>query len=184
MIDAVGGHQARTTFIEKYVRPKSTDAIFDIGCGTGELLDYLPQTKYVGFDVDENYIEHARSRYSERGSFICSSAENFSTDQDKQFDIAIASGLMHHLDDAEAIAAMKIARQVLKPGGRLITVDGCYVQGQSPLAKFLISRDRGKFVRQQPQYEAIVRTHFENVECHVLHNMLRIPFTHVIFECS
>jgi len=56
---------------------------------------------------------------------------------------------VHHLDDAEATKLFDLARSVLRPAGRLITFDGCYVPGQSPAARWILSRDRGQFVRKQ-----------------------------------
>ncbi|CCH06365.1 Uncharacterised protein [Achromobacter xylosoxidans] len=77
-----------------------------------------------------------------------------------------------------------IAYRSLKPGGRLVTIDGCYVPGQARLARYLLSKDRGEFVRSQPQYEALARSAFSNIAVHVRHDFLRVPYTHIIMECT
>ncbi|RKZ72106.1 MAG: hypothetical protein DRQ57_17815, partial [Gammaproteobacteria bacterium] len=49
---------------------------------------------------------------------------------------------MHHLDDAETLQLFKIAHAALKNGGRLITMDGVFMEKQSPIARWIISKDR------------------------------------------
>ena len=39
------------------------------------------------------------------------------------FDIVIAHGLLHHLDDRQATELFALARAALRPGGRLIIID-------------------------------------------------------------
>jgi SAM-dependent methyltransferase len=35
---------------------KQGDVILDIECGTGDILNFLPHVQYVGFDINEKYI--------------------------------------------------------------------------------------------------------------------------------
>jgi hypothetical protein len=76
-----------------------------------------------------------------------------------------------------------MARRTLKPEGRLITLDGVWVAGQSRFAKLLLSRDRGRFVRHAEEYVALAATSFPVVHSTVRHDMLRIPYSHLILEC-
>jgi SAM-dependent methyltransferase len=184
LMSSIGGPSARNQFINTYVRPKAQDKILDIGCGTGKILDYLPQCHYVGIDIEQKYIEHAKSQYGNRGIFLCNRLDKFDYKELNDFDIVIASGLLHHLDDQQAESAIKLARYALKPKGRLVTLDGCYLKYQSPVARFLLSLDRGRHVRTVDSYNAIIQGFFDQIDFHILHNMLRIPYTHVIFECS
>jgi SAM-dependent methyltransferase len=57
-----------------------------------------------------------------------------------------ALGIAHHLEDAEAQRLFQIAYDALKPGGKLITFDGVWTDGQSPAARWLLARDRGLYV--------------------------------------
>lgn len=38
-------------FIDTYVRPKSGDKLLDIGCGPADILNFLPDVEYYGFDI-------------------------------------------------------------------------------------------------------------------------------------
>jgi SAM-dependent methyltransferase len=91
------------------------------------------------------------------------------------FDLVLATGILHHLDDSRALSLFELARKALKPTGRLITFDGCFVAGQPKLAKFVVSRDRGAFVRQPEQYSRLASASFGKVETFVRHDLLRIP---------
>jgi len=73
---------------------------------------------------------------------------------------------------------------VLDAGGRLVTSDPCFQPDQSAAARFIISGDRGRYVRSPEAYEAIARTVFDDVTVHVRHDMLRVPYTHVIMVCQ
>ncbi|MCR4304645.1 MAG: class I SAM-dependent methyltransferase [Gallionella sp.] len=181
----VGAQYSISTFVNQYVRPAAGDRILDIGCGPGKILDHLPQVDYFGFDFSPSYIGSANRRYGHRGQFFCqrvSEAQVF-LEQPESFDIVLAIGVLHHLDDAEALQLFEIAWRALKKGGRLVTYDGCYVRGQSRAATYLLSRDRGQFVRDEQGYTSLARSSFDEVRASVRHDLLRIPYTHIIMEC-
>ncbi|OFZ67254.1 MAG: hypothetical protein A2V79_12560 [Betaproteobacteria bacterium RBG_16_56_24] len=181
----VGAQYSISTLVNQYVRPAAGDRILDIGCGPGKILDHLPQVDYFGFDFSPSYIESATRRYGHRGQFFCqrvSEAQVF-LEQPESFDIVLAIGVLHHLDDAEAMQLFEIARRALKKDGRLVTYDGCYVRGQSRAAKYLLSRDRGQFVRDEQGYTGLAGSRFDEVRASIRHDLLRIPYTHIIMEC-
>lgn len=181
----VGAQNSQSAFVNQYVRPAAGSRILDIGCGPGNILDHLPQVDYFGFDFNPSYIESATRRYGHRGQFFCqrvSEARVF-LEQPESFDIVLAIGILHHLDDTEAIRLFDIARHALKKGGRLVTFDGCYVDEQSRAAKYLLSRDRGRFVRDEKGYAGLAKTRFDEVRVSIRHDLLHIPYTHIILEC-
>ncbi len=76
-----------------------------------------------------------------------------------------------------------LSRRALKPGGRLVTFDGCYVQGQNRIARYLLSRDPGEFVRSEEAYLNIARKVFAQVEHKKYERLLRVPYTHIVLQC-
>src|SRR5262245_49135475 len=182
----VGADRSRSIHVREYVRAREGDRVLDIGCGPADILDYLPKVEYVGFDINPSYIDSARRRYAGRGEFHCArvSEKAAATEYADSFDIVLATGILHHLDDAEALEMFDVARRALKPGGRLVTLDGCYAPGQSKIATYLLSRDRGQFVRTPQAYEALARQRFGSVTVSVRHDTLRIPYTHIVLECA
>jgi len=179
----VGSDGYRKTLAREHIRARPSDRILDVGCGPGSMVPYLPRSEYVGFDANPDYIQQAQRRFPE-AHFTCDRVNEYNLPQSEYFDIVIALGILHHLDDQEAVQLFRMARRTLKPQGRLITLDGVWVAGQSRFAKFLLSRDRGRFVRRAEQYVALASTSFSTVNSTVRHDMLRIPYSHLILECS
>jgi SAM-dependent methyltransferase len=157
----------------------------DIGCGPGDRLDTLPKGQYVGFDLNQEYIAAATRRYGERGRFFCGDVGLIKLDAEKgSFDLVLAHGILHHVDDERAKNLFALAHEMLKPGGRLVTVDPCYVPEQSRAARWVVSRDRGRFVREYPHYLQLAATKFSKVTSTVRHDLLRIPYTQVLLRCE
>lgn len=174
-------------FASEYVRARPGDRILDIGCGPGDLLAELPAaTEYVGFDKSEAYVRAARARFGARGTFFCRTVDRAVVNElgAGSFDLVIAHGLLHHLDDAEADEFFVLARTALAPGGRLITADGCYVAGQSRMARYLLSRDRGAHVRTEQAYRMLAARRFPSVVSDIRHDTSRVPYTIVYLVCS
>ena len=65
-----------------------------------------------------------------------------------------------------------------------MTYDGCWVEGQSRIARWLISMDRGQAVRAPRELERLAAPHFSEVRREIRHDFLRIPYTHLVLECS
>lgn len=183
----------RIAFLREYVQAQPGDRLLDIGCGPGDIVSYLPDVEYIGFDSSQEYIKAARSRFGEdrdadsfqyRATFICDRVSDITLKKPSYFDIVMAMGILHHLDDTEALELFSLAETTLKSGGRLVTIDPCFVEKQSPLARYIISKDRGQNVRTQEEYLAIASHFFSNISVSIRHDLLRIPYTHIILECT
>lgn len=178
----MGAHKGRTEFATRFVKANAGDRVVDIGCGTGDLLAYLPDVEYVGYDISDVYIAAARKRFGPRGTFHCRLLTSSELDAMPAFDIALAVGLLHHLDDNEARAFVQMAKRALKPGGRLITIDPCLTEGQNRIARVLVKADRGQNVRDLDGYMSLVEDSFGQADATVAHRRW-IPYTHCIMEC-
>jgi len=180
---AVGGHTCSRTLVDNYIRPRVGVRILDIGCGPGTILNYLPQCDYLGFDLSRRYIELAKS-YHPHAKFVCERVSQFALSDHGSFDLVLALGVVHHLDDTEALQLFRIAHDALRPGARLVTVDGVFTDDQSAAARWLLARDRGEYVRSKGEYLAIASQVFSSVTPSVRHDLLRIPYSHLILECA
>jgi cyclopropane fatty-acyl-phospholipid synthase-like methyltransferase len=178
----VGGPGWAKVLVSEYIQATAGARILEIGCGPGTIARYLPQAAYVGFDVSSKYIEMARKRFPQ-AEFVCERVSQFSLAKQQSFDVVLAIGIVHHLDDQEARQLFKIAFDALKSGGKLITLDGVFTSDQSAAARWLLTRDRGEYVRNEGEYVKIASQVFLNVKASIRHDLLRIPYTHLILEC-
>jgi SAM-dependent methyltransferase len=178
----LGAHRSRVELADSYIKAETGSRVLDIGCGTAEILDYLPDdVEYFGFDLSPEYVESAKERYGDRGRFLCADVSDYATgDLQGSIDVVIATGVLHHLDDAPARDLVRAAGEALRPGGRLVTIDPVFVEGQSRMAKAVISRDRGMNVRDPEGYLEAVKTYLPDAVANVRHDLLRIPYSHCI----
>jgi len=182
--DLLGKH-SRQHLIDRYVRPSPGQLLLDVGCGTGEISRYLPEgVRYIGVDMSSKYIDQAKARHGDRGRFVCSSLSDVDFRQLASPDIILAKGLLHHLDDDEAIELFRQAAAVLRPGGRMVTIDPCIVPTAHPVARWIIAHDRGQNVRSPQEYAALAKQVFESVHLSQRNDLLRLPYNHAILECG
>ena len=178
----MGVRKLRSELNREFVRASLGDSVIDFGCGTAGILDSLPAVEYFGFDISNKYIQYAKSRFGDRAHFECKNITEKDSASLPKFDIALALGVLHHLDDEEANGLLRTAFALLKKGGRLITVDPCYTFSQNILASFLIKQDRGQNVRDQAGYGAIAKSVFQNNSITVKH-LSWLPYKHCVMEC-
>jgi len=179
----LGANQGRRELVANWIRPYDGMRILDIGCGTARILQHLPKVDYWGFDLSQRYVDDARRRYGDRGHFQCGLVEQATLDNVPLFDVVLALGVLHHLDDDQTLHLLTLAKNVLKPNGRLVTIDPCYVVSQNPLARYLVSRDRGQNVRYPDAYRQLASNVFSDVKG-LVDNLAWIPYTHWIMECA
>lgn len=179
----VGARRARRALCTHYLRPRPEDLMVDVGCGTGEMLEALPaDIRYVGFDLSQRYIDSARTRFGNRARFECLDVAQADSLDIRDIDLALAFGLLHHLDDHEVRGLLCTLKGLLRPGGRVVTVDPTLTPGQHPVAAFVARRDRGRNVRSPEDYRALACSVFVEVESEVRHDLLRIPYSHCILQ--
>ena len=99
------------------------EALLDVGCGTGFLIDILAKRKparYCGVDLSDGMIRVAKGKDIPGAEFIVGSADKLAY-PDESFDIVACSQSFHHYPYPEK--AMREAKRVLKHGGLYILSD-------------------------------------------------------------
>jgi len=180
----VGSARANAVLLDQYARPRAGERVLDIGCGPADILKAMPEgVDYLGLDENPRYIRSARRKFGHRGRFHCVDVREASLDGEADFDLAMAVGVLHHLDDDGARALVELALSALAEGGRFVTRDSAIEPGQHRAARWLIEQDRGSDVRTPEGYQELVRQRFRDVDVTVRHDLLRVPYTHAILEC-
>jgi SAM-dependent methyltransferase len=182
---AVGRTALRRRLIEKHVRAKAGDKVIDIGCGPARFLQSLPDVEYIGFDINPDYIAFARRTYGSKGTFVIGDTRSVRGDSRfRDADIVMAIGVLHHLDDEEAVDCIRFAYDALKGGGRLICHDACWIPNQGAFSKCIMSHDRGRNIRTEQQYRQLAAKVFRNVHTRVDTKPMRIPYVTIVLECE
>jgi len=143
---------------------RAGERILDVGCGPATFLRRLPaDVAYIGFEPNPAYVAQARAEFGTRGEFHVGYFDEAAAQTIPAVDAVLAKAVLHHMSDDEANALFNIAAKVLKPGGRVVSVDPAYIENQNSISRFIISRDRGRNVRSPEAYEALARTAFLEV---------------------
>lgn len=164
-------------------------SFLDLGCGTGSIIPHIPSGRlgrYVGLDVNKFYISQCRQRFPDsRFDFFASDVQNCRQFvKDEKFDLVYLGGVLHHLSDEASNNILSFIPGFLAPGGRAVIGDPIFYDGQSYLARKTASMDRGKYVREAPEYLNLLRQHFKHTKPHVFEGLLRYPNTIQITECQ
>lgn len=180
----MGAKKVRQELVRDFIRPEAGSKILDLGCGTAEILKYVPDTvEYWGFDISPEYIAAAKAEYGNRAHFFLGVPSEEDLVNLPKFDRVLALGVLHHLNDGEAKRLFALARQALNHAGRVVAIDPCLALDQNPMARFLILRDRGRNVRDAQGYALLAQDSFKEVKGTTRHRSW-IPYTHWIMECT
>ncbi len=153
----------RKWFAETYIRAMPGDRVLDIGCGPANLLEHLPGVQYIGWEPNPAYIETARNKYGDAGVFNVGYFGEAEAATLEPVDIAVVGAVLHHLDDQQARDLFSLLRKVVKPGGRVVSLDCAFTPHQNPIARLLVSLDRGEHQRQPEAYTGLASHAFETV---------------------
>ena len=133
--------------------------MLDIGCGPGNLANFLPNhVHYFGLDISSNYIESASKRFAglKHAKFMLGTAADFSDSEylvDESIDVAVIHGVLHHVEDEVAEEMFALARKKLKRGGKMVVLEPVWIDGQSPIRKWVMSKDRGNNIKRDHDWD-------------------------------
>jgi 2-polyprenyl-3-methyl-5-hydroxy-6-metoxy-1,4-benzoquinol methylase len=115
--------------------------VLDVGCGRGRILHRLaelyPHSRFIGMDLSQEAIEHARAEAARQGlrniEFVAVDLSNFDeTAESEGFDCITTFDAVH--DQARPLSVLKGVHRALKPDGVYLMQD---IKGSSHVHKNL-----------------------------------------------
>jgi len=164
--------------IRMAIAPMPRSKLLDAPCGTDALYNICLPCSYYGLDIDEDRVADCIQHFP-KGRFSVANASNTKF-SDAFFDIILASGLFHHVDDQLAHDILEEFRRVLKISGKIIIVEAIWPRNRFNLVGWVGRKmDQGDFVRHSKQYFDIFNKHFE-ITKYTFHK--RLGFDYIIIE--
>ncbi|MFI4912966.1 MAG: class I SAM-dependent DNA methyltransferase [Sedimentisphaeraceae bacterium JB056] len=161
--------------------------ILEIGCGIGAPASYLNGyfDQYTGIDHSEKLIEQAREFNSdiENTQFVVSDIESFAKDNTREFDVILAVGVLHHIEDLSK--NLPLIRNMLTESGFFIAIEpqagnpfiGLMRQIRKKIDKSYSSDQR--FFDSEELRAFLVESKFVDIEIRHI-NYLSKPFMEVV----
>jgi SAM-dependent methyltransferase len=176
---------ARLKAFDDYVDFGPIKKVFDIGCGPGHIVKYVPpHVEYIGFDVEDRYIDFANRKFGSKGKFVSRIFDRSAVEDFGKPDLILMNGVLHHMDDETAIKVIDAAADALTETGVFFALDGCFQDGQNPISKHLLANDRGQYVRNAEGYEKLVKSRFPHTAIAVRSDISWVPYTFAITRGS
>ena len=180
---AVSRRKTLSVIREEVLRPVGVQDVLDFGCGIGYHALEFPNANYLGIEPLQSCIRKAHVLYSASNRhFVLGDHKMLSEIPDSSFDLIIAIGVLHHINDDIVTEFLQEGHRILRSGGRLTTLDPVLHVDQSILSRAVVKRDRGKWVRTESEYSEIITSHFPGKMVKKIYTgLLRIPYDHVTF---
>jgi SAM-dependent methyltransferase len=177
----IGAREEMRRLVDDVVQPEPGMRVLDLGCGNGRLVPYLNGASYVGLDSNPSYVHAATSKWgSESTRFVVADLVRLADVEIESVDAVVLLGVLHHLPDDVASAALQGAAELLAPGGRVITMDPCFEPTQRSIARVLMALDRGRYVRHPADYLRLIESHLEDVTSEIWTDVYWFPYTHLV----
>jgi SAM-dependent methyltransferase len=94
----------------RYLSDLSDESVLDVGCGTGSLVDHLPdKSRYLGIDLNERFIKFAKKKGR---NVIKQDALTF--DRFSDFDVCVIMDVLHHIKPHHEEFIERVLRDVRK----------------------------------------------------------------------
>jgi ubiquinone/menaquinone biosynthesis C-methylase UbiE len=140
--------------IRRKVDTRPGARLLDIGCGVGAHRKFFPEVSYRGIDINPDYINRARRLHG--GGFRVMDATRLEF-ADAEFDLTLCIATFHHLDDAQAVAAIRESWRVVHAGGSVHIIDSVIPAAANAwLKRWVFANDRGRYQRTESQMRTLV----------------------------
>jgi len=170
--------------VDNEIKPSPGSRILDIGCGNGDLYKFLGDVDYVGIDSNRDCITRANSQFGTNATFLYADLAHFDITTLGTFDHIVGVGILHHIDDEACKQLFSLMRETLNENGSAITADPCFHPQQQLLNRFIVSIDRGQYVRHYDAYRYLAENAFTVSEMKLIDGLFPLPHSVALMKLS
>lgn len=150
--------------------------VLEVGCATGNIaVAFLGRdVNYTGVDIDGAAVDFAARKFRRHAGFAFLRGEIQQQRFSRPFDFIVLSGVLHHVDDATALAMLECSGGLLAPAGTLLVSDPIEPRPEdSRLAKMYRKHlERGRHLRSVDELARLLAKarglRVVRLECHGL----------------
>jgi SAM-dependent methyltransferase len=146
--------------VERWLREHDVRRVLDVGCGAGTNAEHFSDADYVGVDINERYLQTARTRF--RGRFVQADLTNTDLTSLGTFDMILANSFLHHVTDVDVERILARLPRVLSRDGTIHILDLVLPERKS-LAWMMARLDRGSYARPIERWRTLFCAAFEPV---------------------
>lgn len=174
----LGAQQARKCFFGEWVQTQDNSNVLELGCGPTSSLAFIRYHSYHGIDINPQHIAQHQSKISPTVHFETGAAQDVVPHLSKTFDVVLALGFLHHLNDKSVTDLLDAAIEKLRQNGSIFFLEPVYLEKQNRIAKLLKDLDSGKHVRTLDGYCKLMQREGFRFDYRITHDSLRVPYDH------
>lgn len=134
--------------------------VLDVACGPGTNTHHFASSDYLGIDLNERYIQHARSR--SKRNFVVADVCSYRVSPEERFDFILVNSFLHHLGDSDVTNILSHLQALLTEDGHIHLLE-LVMPPRPSIARLLAHWDRGKYARPLTEWQNIFGKFFEPV---------------------
>jgi SAM-dependent methyltransferase len=169
--------------VSESIQEINPTSVVDLGCGPGMLLQKkMINNNYLGIDISSKYTTQAEMnarKLSIQSFFETKEVEKVNYEKYSDFlggrPIFLALGLFHHLPFEDLKLLLKQIKKT-QSNVQVLSIDPVFIDNQDFVSKYIVSQDRGKFVRHKDDLiEILLQDDFKPKKLEVGKEFTRLP---------
>ncbi len=134
---------------------KKNDFVLDYGCGVGFFCKLFNHKKYIGIDINKNFITNAK-KINKQYKFMSFEDKNIRRYK-KHINSILINNVIHHLSDDQVSSTFNFIRNHSKKKSKILIIEPLFPTEFFSLQFFLKALDIGNYIRTKDQYLSILK---------------------------
>lgn len=172
-----------TLYIDNIVKERfdlNNKKILDFGCGVGTCSSMFSPDNYLGVDPDSRRIDYARRLYPKHTFLVLKEKEL--PLENRSVDYILVIAVLHHIPSKELQEYLQEFRRILKPNGKVIVIEPCFLKGSPLRNRFMAFFDNGKHIRDINGYFSLFYDHGYGIDIMKIYR--KLFFYNELYFCA